>query len=229
MKTLLLSEKELLSILSAVSVAESEKSTLYSALEKRGTLSTPVQYFLYQLDRSQSLLLIFDGIRIFLAGVFTGELPDIGMSVMLPHFSGILGRKDSCADLLSSIPDTFVTVKPKDFRILSSPPADSAPDIPMKFVESDFELRGLCDLRAEFALDDSGTAGDPAKIYNKLKGTFSQVMPAVLIEDGKIIGMMNSHYQSKDVSMVNMVFIKPEYRGKRTGAFDDEVVSGRTF
>lgn len=208
-----LKESDVRSILDQLIVTEADSSILFSALEKQGSFNITVQYFLLSIEPNRSLLLVFDGSRIYPVGQGL-NIPFRNFPVVvLPNFTGIMGNSEMCGELLA-ISKSEIAVKPKEFRILHRPqeiPLVSS--LEMKFVESDTELRELCQLRAEFAFDDSGTVGDPKKIYEQLRSSYKNFLPAILRENGLAIGMVNSHYRSNEVSMINMVYLKQQFRG----------------
>lgn len=85
-------------------------------------------------------------------------------------------------------------------------------------VHSPEERRLFAELRRDFLTEESGIPIDLDTVQRTLEPIIDAILPVLLMRDGRVLGMVSSHFHSAEGAMINMLAVRKEYRGHGWGA-----------
>ena len=190
---------------------ESENVILLSALNGNGVFGDICNL----LSNSESGIILSDSNFIYPLGKVSipSKMPD--------DFSGILGRT---ANVKGIIKGKNWLVMGKIFAKLNRDKHDLfdnndllREDIEICLVGNESQLKDYCDLKGAFIFEESQATLDPKKIHSSLKRSYLYLRPALLFCKGQAVGMISSNFYSSKGAMINLLFIKKEFRRRGLG------------
>ena len=190
---------------------ESENVILLSALNGNGVFGDICNL----LSNSESGIILSDSNFIYPLGKVSvpKNMPD--------DFSGILGRT---ANVQKIVKGKNWLVMDKIFAKLSVDKHDLfdnndllREDIEICLVGNESQLKDYCDLKGAFIFEESQATLDPKKIHSSLKRSYLYLRPALLFCKGQAVGMISSNFYSSKGAMINLLFIKKEFRRRGLG------------
>lgn len=201
-------DKDFIDILHKVS--EAERTVLLSAIKKSGVFWNG-----YDVLDDNGGIILFDGNFLYPLGKIDIDRYSKFLGKMA--FSGILGSSENVSKILKMInKKNWITMK-KDFAILKECKQFSdnslSSDLQIDRIENRNQLKQFCALKSEFLLEEFGQKTDPEVLYNFLENCYSNYCPVLLTYQDKAVGMVSSNFSSDESSMINMLFIKKDFRG----------------
>lgn len=187
--------------------SEAEKVILFSAVERNGVFWKKCEI----KWSNEGGIVLSDGEFIYPLGKIDNS---IGFE-KITH-SGILGKFDNVRKILNFRKTKKWTVMEKEFAKFEATGKFeelSAPrEISMKMVNNARQLSQFCCMKGQFLEEESGEVIDVNRLYESLGESYLHVCPALISHEGEEIGIISSNFFSQKGSMINMLFIKKEFR-----------------
>ncbi len=195
----------------------SNKIIVESAKQKNGVFSK-THYSKLQINRlsKEQNFLLYDGH--FLYPIFIHNSTKLKKQVK--QFDGIIGIKKYVEDILKLYNQNNFFVIQKDFCILTKKLKDKIDvfsPLSIKIVNSKKDLNEFSLLKSQFLFEESNIEIDVETIVNDIKSYYRSLKPVLLKYDNKTIGMISSNFHYSKSAMLNMLYIKKEFRKKGYG------------
>lgn len=193
-------------------ISESEKVLFYSALERKGIFKEFLELYLFDINESQSILILYANKYLYPIGEISSNYKINKSITIIPEFNGVLGSLEKIELIKKTIDLNNLNLNQKSFKVFDSS-NKFIQDNNVSLVNKE-TLLSYCELRSEFIYENANVLIKPNIIYKHLKKNFSNILPAIIKENNKTVGIISSDFQSKEYSMINMLYLKKEYRAK---------------
>lgn len=196
------------------SLDESERVILFSAIEGNGVFKRKCEIKFIKKNGA----ILFDGESLY-------PLGKIGDCASIKHVanSSVIGKFENVLKVTDSQKTKKWILMEKSFAVLESPIDFVESFIPegisVNVVRSLEQLFLFNSFKCQFLKEESGGSIDVDESYEALKPFYKSVFPVLMTYKGEEIGIVNSDFCSKTSSMVNMLFIKKEFRSLGFGEF----------
>ena len=196
------------------SLDESERVILFSAIEGNGVFKKKCEIKFV----NKNGVILFDGESLYPLGKIEdcASVKDVPNSVVIGKFENVLKVTDS------QKAKKWILME-KSFSVLKDPIDFVGSFIPegisVNVVRSFEQLFLFNHFKCQFLEEESGRSGDIDKSYEALKHFYKSIFPILMTYEGEEIGIVNSDFFSPISSMINMLFIKKEFRSFGFGEF----------
>lgn len=193
-------------------ISESEQ-VIYESFLKQGGVFDRFVKIVHESDRC---IILYDGNFLYPLG----DCKNIDNLPQINH-GGILGRESNVQSVMEYFGNIPYIIMKKYYAKLEKLPKHDDYQIPEEIQINNVialdELKEFCQLKSDFLKEESGVKISPAKIFASLKENFSKIHPVIAKHKNRAIGMISSNFHSTNYAMINMLYIKMDYRRKGYG------------
>lgn len=204
-----ISQAAIVSLLRRLTAAE--RVIMQSAMEEKGVFAEHRTWFWNGKDDG---IILSDGKYLYPLG----SMEEVPTGLPLDGVSGILGPAPAARKLLRMYPSLSFTME-KDFAFLEDQNALPSLALPVDCTivpaEKEDAIQAFCKLKAHFLAEEADD--EPPPFAPMHPATMLPTKPVILLWKNDAVGMVSSNFYSSESAMINMLFLRPDVRGKGWG------------